>query len=219
MHGCRSRGGILFPFNDRINQVGRLARAAERARVNMEDGRENQNPPNDPPPPMNIPLNMQPPQMENPPRQFTMGQYSRPIIGNEPPAIVLDELTKSYELKTMHISQLPSFLGKLNEDCLQFMKDLSGVVETFPFTSRMGTLSKEQLLMRCFSTCLKDNAKKNGSIPKNPDLLHHGMRCVKHSSTGSFHQTRRESCGCKLRDFKKRWATHFMRHGRDSNPC
>ncbi|KAK1572243.1 hypothetical protein Q3G72_029518 [Acer saccharum] len=147
MHGRRSRGGVLFPFNDRINQVGRLARVTERARVNMEDGRENQNPPNNPPPPMNIPLNMQPPHMENPPRQLTMGQYSRPIIGNETPAIVLDELTKSYELKTMHISQLPSFYGKTHEDCLQFMKDLSGVVETFPFTSRMGTLSKEQLLM------------------------------------------------------------------------
>ena len=182
MHGRRSRGGILFPFNDRINQVGRLARDAERARVDMEDGRENQNLPNDPPPPMNPPPNMQPvppnmqpfpqmnnpfpqmnnpfPQMNNPPRQITMGQYSRPIIGNETPAIVLDELTKLYELKTMHITQLPSFLGKPNEDCLQFMKTLSGVVETFPFTSRMGTLSKEQLLMRCFSICLKDNANK-----------------------------------------------------------
>ena len=164
MHGRRSRGGILFPSNDHINQVGRLARTAERARLNqrhtltMEDEREN--PPINQPPPMKNPPNEQPPQMDIHPRQITMGQYSRPIIGSQPPSIVLDELTKSYELKTMHINQLPSFYGKTNEDCLQFMKDLSEVVETFPFTSRMGTLLRDQLLMRCFSTCLKDKAKQ-----------------------------------------------------------
>ena len=89
MHGRRSRGGILFPFNDRINQVGRLARAAERARVDMEDGRENQNLPNDPPPPMNPPPNMQPappnmqpfPQMNNP---FPQMNNPFPQMNNPP---------------------------------------------------------------------------------------------------------------------------------------
>ena len=70
MHGRRSRGGILFPYNDRINQVGRLARAVERARLNqrhtvvMEDGRED--PTINPPPPMNIPPNAPLPQMNIP---------------------------------------------------------------------------------------------------------------------------------------------------------
>ena len=189
MHGRRSRGGILFPYNDRINQVGRIARAVERARLNqrhtvvMEDGREN--PPINPPPPMNFPPNQQFPQMnipinnppDIPPRQITMGQYSRPVIGGLPPAIVLDELTKSYELKTMHINQLPSFYGKTHEDCLQFMKDLNGVVETFPFTSREGRLTREQLLMRCFSTCLKDSAKKWLNTQRPGSLTSWDMVC------------------------------------------
>jgi Asp-tRNA(Asn)/Glu-tRNA(Gln) amidotransferase A subunit family amidase len=72
MHGRRSRGGILFPYNDHINQVGRLARTAERARLNqrhtltMEDERDN--PPINPPPPMNPPPYEQPPQMDIHPR-------------------------------------------------------------------------------------------------------------------------------------------------------
>ena len=52
----------------------------------------------------------------------------------------------------MHANLLPAFHGKLNKDCLQFMKEFSAIIETFPIMR----LSREQLYMRCFQYCLKD---------------------------------------------------------------
>ena len=58
-------------------------------------------------------------------QRMTMGEYSLPAIGNQPSTIVLDPVARGYELRTMHVNLLPSFYGKLNEDCLQFMKEFS----------------------------------------------------------------------------------------------
>lgn len=35
---------------------------------------------------------------------LTMGEYTLPFFGNAPTAIVLDDISRQYELKTMHIS-------------------------------------------------------------------------------------------------------------------
>ena len=65
-------------------------------------------------------------------QRMTMGEYVLPDIGNQPSPIVLDSITRGYELRMMHVNLLPSFQGKLNEDCLQFMKEYSAIIETFP---------------------------------------------------------------------------------------
>ena len=65
-------------------------------------------------------------------QRMTMGEYSLPAIENQPSPIVLDPVARGYELRTMHVNLLPEFHGKLNEDCLQFMKEYSAIIETFP---------------------------------------------------------------------------------------
>ena len=85
-----------------------------------------------------------------------MGEYSLSAIRNQPSPIVLDPVARGYELRMMHVNLLPAFYGKLNEDCLQFMKEFSPIIETFPIMC----LSRKQLHMRCFQYCLKDLAMK-----------------------------------------------------------
>ncbi|KAK3229227.1 hypothetical protein Dsin_001108 [Dipteronia sinensis] len=87
-----------------------------------------------------------------------MGEYTLPFVGNAPTAIVLDDVTRQYELKTMNISLLPSFSGRVTEDCLQFMKQYGATLETFPVMARQAVLTREQLHLRCFQYCLKDAA-------------------------------------------------------------
>ena len=65
-------------------------------------------------------------------QRMTMGEYSLTAIGNQPLLIVLDPVTRKYEHRTMHVSLLPTFYRKLNEDCLQFMKEYSTIIEMFP---------------------------------------------------------------------------------------
>ena len=89
---------------------------------------------------------------------LTMGEYTLPFVGNAPTAIVLDDISRQYELKTMHISLLPTFSGRPSEDCLQFMKQYGATLETFPVMARQAVLSREQLHLRCFQYCLKDAA-------------------------------------------------------------
>ncbi|KAI9191999.1 hypothetical protein LWI28_016767 [Acer negundo] len=85
-----------------------------------------------------------------------MGEYSLPAIGNQPSPIILNLVERGYELKTMLVNLLPAFYRKLNEDCLQFMKEFSAIIETFPIMC----LTREKLHMRCFQYCLKDLAIK-----------------------------------------------------------
>ena len=89
-------------------------------------------------------------------QRMTMGEYSLPVIENQPSPIVFDPVARGYELRMIHVNLLPAFYGKLNEDYLQFMKEFSTIIETFPIMC----LSREQLHMRCFQYCLKDLAMK-----------------------------------------------------------
>ena len=41
--------------------------------------------------------------------RLTMGEYTLPLVGNVPTAIVLDDMARQYELKSMHIGLLPTF--------------------------------------------------------------------------------------------------------------
>ncbi|KAI9200403.1 hypothetical protein LWI28_007270 [Acer negundo] len=60
-----------------------------------------------------------------------MGEYTLPFVGNVPTTIVLDDEARQYELKNIHIGLLPSFNGRVTEDCLQFMKQYGATLETF----------------------------------------------------------------------------------------
>ncbi|KAI9200419.1 hypothetical protein LWI28_007643 [Acer negundo] len=131
MHGRRSLRGIVLPIVDNINQLGRRVGMLEE---NMADG----DPHNQP--------------------ELNIGEYTLPFIGNVPTAIVLDDVARQYELKNMHIGLLPSFSGRVTEDCLQFMKHYEATLETFLVMARQAVLTREQLHLRCFQYCLKDTA-------------------------------------------------------------
>ena len=87
---------------------------------------------------------------------LTMGEYTLPFVGNVPTAIVLDNVARQYELKSMHIGLLPTFSGRPTEDYLQFMKQYGATLETFPVMACQVVLTRDQLHLRCFQYCLKD---------------------------------------------------------------
>jgi hypothetical protein len=149
MHSRRSLLRGLHPPLEESSRVGRIVREFEevpRQTLNMDEQapmREDEAPPREE-------VTQETPTNQG--QRMTIGEYSLPTIGNQPSPIVLDPVAKRYELKSMHINLLPSFYGKLNEDCLQFMKEYSAIIETFPILQ----LSKEKLHMRCFQYYLKD---------------------------------------------------------------
>ncbi|CAA0832787.1 Unknown protein, partial [Striga hermonthica] len=69
--------------------------------------------------------------------------------------LVLGEAARNYDLKIIHLNQLPSFYGLAQEDALNFIRDFYATVNTFPLQG----LTENQLRMRCFSYTLKDRAK------------------------------------------------------------
>jgi hypothetical protein len=87
-------------------------------------------------------------------RRF-MKDFNLPMIEEQPSAIRLNDAQRNYELKNQHYNTLPVYFGKLNEDALQFMKEYYNVMTTI----RLGALSENQLRMRCFSYCMKGDAK------------------------------------------------------------
>ena len=82
-------------------------------------------------------------------------EYTRPIIGTTVSCIQLGHAARSYELKNIHFTMLPSFYGIPNEDPLIFVRDFYVIVKTFPLHG----LTEDQLRMRCFPYTLKDRAK------------------------------------------------------------
>ena len=108
MHGRRSLGRALHPVLDNINCVARIIRHFEDT-TQLNQRMENQE-------------HHEPPANQG--QRMTMGEYAFPTIGNQPSPIVLDPMLRRYKLKSMHINLLPSFYGLLNEECLQFMKDI-----------------------------------------------------------------------------------------------
>ena len=85
-----------------------------------------------------------------------MKEFSLPTVGTQPSAIALNAAQRDYELKNLHYNILPSYFGKPNQDALQFMKEYYNAITTIP----LGRLTEDLLRMRCFSYCMKDNAKK-----------------------------------------------------------
>ena len=97
--------------------------------------------------------------MENPTNvpvtQRLMKDFAFPIMGAQLSAILLSDLQQSYELKSSHFNTLPVFRGETDEDSLQFMKEYYDVITTI----RLGELTEDQLRMRCFPYCMKDEVK------------------------------------------------------------
>ncbi|KAK0585748.1 hypothetical protein LWI29_033483 [Acer saccharum] len=85
-----------------------------------------------------------------------MKYFALPILGAQLSAILLSDLQRSYELKSSHFNTLPVFRGEPDEDSLQFMKEYYDAVTTICLRE----LTEDQLRMRCFPYCMKDEAKK-----------------------------------------------------------
>ncbi|KAL5789432.1 hypothetical protein ACOSQ2_004320 [Xanthoceras sorbifolium] len=83
-------------------------------------------------------------QHEVPTTPSVMRDYALPVIETSPSCILLDELSRNYELKNIHFNMLPFFHGAASEDPLKFMRELS----------------ENQLRMRCFPYTMKDMAKQ-----------------------------------------------------------
>ncbi|KAI9191952.1 hypothetical protein LWI28_015936 [Acer negundo] len=153
MDGRKSLGRGLHPPREESSCVGRIAREFEeipRQDMNME-GQEPRR--EDEAPPME---EVTQETLTSQGQRMTKGEYSLPAISNQHSPIVLDPVARGYELRATHVNLLPTFYGKLNEDCLQFMKEFSVIIETFPVMC----LTREQLHMSCFQYYLKDLAKK-----------------------------------------------------------
>ncbi|KAL5749711.1 hypothetical protein ACOSP7_024314 [Xanthoceras sorbifolium] len=88
--------------------------------------------------------------------QRVMRDFVLPIIEKSPSCILLDDLSRNYELKNIHFNMLPSFYGHATEDPLTFMREFYNTIYSFP----LQRLFELQLRMRCFPYMLKDKAKQ-----------------------------------------------------------
>lgn len=158
MQGHRSRGNNLAPFIDNIQQINRHPRedlqpfgessdedhSVREFPSHMDDREIDQN-------------------MDEAPREraqqrahWTLfGDITLLVIRASSSCIQLGDATRDYELKVVHLNQLPSFYGIPNEDPLNFVREFFTVVQNFP---RQG-LNDEQLRLKCFPFTLKDRAK------------------------------------------------------------
>ncbi|KAL5834414.1 hypothetical protein ACOSQ4_013911 [Xanthoceras sorbifolium] len=149
MRGRRSQEGELLPLNDNINRVNRIAYKSTDSnsstsesemmeeRVDEAERCQIQN------------------QHEEPVMPPVMRDYALPVIETSPSCILLDEMSRNYELKNIHFNMLPYFHGAASEDPLTFMREFYSIITTFP----LQRLSEEQLRMRCFQYTMKDAAK------------------------------------------------------------
>ncbi|KAL5835459.1 hypothetical protein ACOSQ4_014956 [Xanthoceras sorbifolium] len=150
MRGRRSQEGELLPLNDNINRVSRIAYKSTDSnsstsesemmeeRVDEAERRQMQN------------------QHEEPVMPPVMRDYALPVIETSPSCILLDEMSRNYELKNIHFNMLPFFHGAASEDPLTFMWEFYSIITTFP----LQRLSEEQRRMRCFPYTMKDVAKQ-----------------------------------------------------------
>ena len=146
MQGRRSLRGPLFPSLDYTNRIARVRRDRAIQPIAIELGSS--------PSSSESHRTME---EQNPPAvQRFMKDYSVPTLDAQPTAIPLNEAQSNYELKTVHFNTLPTYYGKPNEDALQFMKEYYNVITTIP----LGGISENELRMRCFSYCLKGDAKQ-----------------------------------------------------------
>ncbi|KAL5747026.1 hypothetical protein ACOSQ2_024323 [Xanthoceras sorbifolium] len=85
-----------------------------------------------------------------------MRDFALPIIKTSPSCILLDDVSRNYELKNIHFNMLPSFHGLASEDLLTFMREFYSTIQSFP----LQRLSEEQLTIRYFPYTLNDRAKQ-----------------------------------------------------------
>ncbi|KAL5845193.1 hypothetical protein ACOSQ4_011151 [Xanthoceras sorbifolium] len=150
MRGRRSQEGELLPLNDNINRINRIAYKPTDSnsstsesemmeeRVDEAERRQMQN------------------EYEEPVMPPVMRDYALPVIETSPSCILLDEMSRNYELKNIHFNMLPYFHGAAGEDPLTFMREFYSIITTFP----LQRLSEEQPRMRCFPYTMKDVAKQ-----------------------------------------------------------
>ncbi|XP_054780916.1 uncharacterized protein LOC129288398 [Prosopis cineraria] len=80
----------------------------------------------------------------------------RPMILASRSCIRLSEKMRNYEFKSKHVKALPQFSGHPIEDPLGFIKEFYLAVSTLPLKG----LTEEELKMRCFSHCMKEDARE-----------------------------------------------------------
>ncbi|KAL5856894.1 hypothetical protein ACOSQ3_004352 [Xanthoceras sorbifolium] len=126
MLGRRSQEGELLPLNDNINRVNRIAYKSTDSnsstsesemmeeRVDEVERRQMQN------------------QHEEPVMPPVMRDYALPVIETFPSCILLDEMSRNYELKNIHFNMLPYFHRVTSEDPLTFMREFYSIITTFP---------------------------------------------------------------------------------------
>ncbi|KAL3629993.1 hypothetical protein CASFOL_026305 [Castilleja foliolosa] len=84
-----------------------------------------------------------------------IGDNALPYIEPREPAIVLSRAARDFVLKPRHLNQLPTFLGRVHENPLSFIREFTSTVATMPFSR----LSTEDRFMICFPHRLEGEAK------------------------------------------------------------
>nr|GMD14512.1 uncharacterized protein LOC109169442 [Ipomoea batatas] len=151
----------------------------------------------------------QPPQPN--PRQ--MKDFGRPQVGALPSCIVLTDVARNYELKTIHYNQLPSFHGSASEDALTSIRDFCGIVQHFP----LNDLTKDALRMRCFLYTLKDAAKTwfmsltPGSLRTWPEVYNKFIgKFYSHAKTAELRRKIATFSQAKGEPFHEAWESQSM---------
>ncbi|KAL5855361.1 hypothetical protein ACOSQ4_005163 [Xanthoceras sorbifolium] len=150
MRGHRSQEGELLPLNDRIDRVRRITEKSTDSNCSTSEAEMMEETINE----VNR-IQMQN-QHEVPAILPVMRDYALPVIETSPSWILLDELSRNYELKNIHFNMLSFFDGAASEDPLTFMREFYSIITTFP----LQRLSEDQLRMRCFPYIMKDMANQ-----------------------------------------------------------
>ncbi|KAL5840746.1 hypothetical protein ACOSQ4_013354 [Xanthoceras sorbifolium] len=116
MGGHCSQEGELLPLNDKIDRVRRITDKSTDSNSSTSEAEmiEETN------------------QHEVPATPPVTRGYALPIIEASPSCILLDELSRNYELKNIHFNMLPFFYGTASEDPLTFMREFYSIITTFP---------------------------------------------------------------------------------------
>ncbi|KAL5821498.1 hypothetical protein ACOSQ3_023380 [Xanthoceras sorbifolium] len=136
MQGRRSQEGEILPLNDRIDRIRRVTDSTAEPTYTSDaelfdvaiDDRERVQPHNQP----KVLV------------QIVMRDFTLPIIEISPSCILLDDLSRNYELKNIHFNMLPAFHSIAAEDPLTFMRKFYSTIHSFP----LQRLSEEQLKIK-----------------------------------------------------------------------
>ncbi|KAL5855120.1 hypothetical protein ACOSQ4_004922 [Xanthoceras sorbifolium] len=125
MRGHLSQERELLPLNDKIDRVRRITYKSTDSnsstsesemmeeRVDKADRIQMQN------------------QHEEPATPPVMRDYALPVTETSPSCILLDEMSRNYELKNIHFNMLPFFHGATSEDPLTFVREFYSIITNF----------------------------------------------------------------------------------------